>query len=364
MIIALLALAVVLLVVLEKYWAPWCLKKLGFSGCPDRELAEPGQVVTWSGTVENRSRLPILFARVWQNFPVQAKVMGDSAWLQHHYTESFQQWHIEEKMTLMPRSRLTRRVQMRFTRRGVYTIGAYRLSAGDLLGLDEESVHGPGEKIVIMPRPSEDRISIQALGGFLGDISVRRFILEDPILTMGFRDYTGREPMKAISWTRTATAGTLQVKQYDHTAEQTVTVILNVEGGTEGELESCLCLTRTVCETLERKKIPYAFRTNGNLPGPVGKVFYLASGLGMTHLNTILYALGGADHTCFHSFPHLVRQTLKHRKNNESYLIITPPMDTPARAAVEQMGNAVGSTLCVLTGKEDDHDRSVPEKSV
>ncbi len=354
MIVGLLALAAVLLVVLEKYWAPWSLKKLHYYGEADRTLAEPGELVTWSGTVENRSRMPILFARVWQNFPVRAQVEADSEWMRHHYTESFQQWHIEEKMSLMPRTRLTRRVSMRFSHRGVYTIGAYRLSAGDLLGLDEATAHGQGKQIVIMPERSEDRASIQALGGFLGDISVRRFILEDPILTMGFRDYTGREPMKAISWTRTARTGALQVKQYDHTAEQTVTVILNVEGGTEAVLEDCFRLTRTVCETLERKKIPYAFRTNGNLPGPVGKVFTLASGLGTAHLNTVLYGLGGADHTCFHSFAYLARQTLKHRKNNESYIVITPPMDETARLAVERMGSAVGSSICVLTGKEAD----------
>lgn len=183
-------------------------------------------------------------------------------------------------MSLMPRQRCRRQVRFAIGKRGAYQVGSYRLSAGDLLGVSEVSVHGGGQELVVMPERSDDLGMLQALGGFLGDISVRRFILEDPILTVGFRDYTGREPMKAISWTRTAMTGALQVKQYDHTAEQNVVVLLNVEGGSGKDLEECFRMTRSVCEELERKKIPYAFRTNGNLPGPVGKVFSLASGLG------------------------------------------------------------------------------------
>lgn len=353
MIVAIIVLAAVLLAVLEKVWAPMSLKALRFRGECDRLLTEPGQEVTWTAEVENHSRLPILFARLWENFPVQAQVKGEDGWLATHYTESFQQWHIEEKMSLMPRQRLRRQVKMAFDRRGVYTMGTYRLSAGDLLGINEATRHGQGCGIVVMPSRSEDRVSLQALGGFLGDISVRRFILEDPILTVGFRDYTGREPLKAISWTRTAMTGTMQVKEYDHTAEQTVTVILNVEGGTEAQLEECFRLTRSVCEELERKKMSFAFLTNGNLPGPVGKVFSLPAGLGASHLNTILYGLGGADATCFHSFRYLVQQTLKHRKNNESYIVITPPLEGAGHSALVKLENAVGSSLCVLTGREE-----------
>ncbi len=357
MIIGLFLLAAVLLAVLEKHWAPWSLSRLRFSGEPDIALAEPEQLVTWVGRIENHSRLPILFARLWQNFPAQAKVVADSDWLKNHYTESFQQWHIEEKMSLMPRKRLVRKVKMRFSHRGVYQLGAYRLSAGDLLGLDEATTHGAGERIVIMPERSADSRNIQALGGFLGDISVRRFIMEDPILTVGFRDYTGREPMKAISWTRTATAGALQVKQYDHTAEQTLAVLLNVDGASLEALEECFRLTRSVCEALERKKIPYAFRTNGNLPGPVGKIFDMSEGLGNQHLNMILYGLGCADRTCFYSFDSLTRQTLKKRKHNESYIVISPVLDARGRAALERMSNAVGSNICLLTAAGEEEHR-------
>ena len=204
-----------------------------------------------------------------------------------------------------------------------------------------------------MPKLPENQSLLRAFGGFLGDISVRRFIMEDPILTIGFRDYTGREPMKAVSWKRTAQTGKLQVKEYDHTAQQTVMVLLNVEGGSAHELEACFSLMRYVCQELERRKILFAIRTNGNLPGPVGKLSWVAEGLGQSHLQPILYALGRADDTCFYTFRYLAEQTLRHRKNNESYIVITPNHDAQFHSVIRKLEIAVGSALCVLYGSEE-----------
>lgn len=338
--------------VLEYKWASYALSSLRIRGSCDRLLAEPGQDVTWSATVDNYSRLPIPFVRLVQDFPLEASVQADLSWKEAYCRRSFLSWYTEYRMTIRGRRSITRNVTVAFQRRGVYKIGTYQLSAGDLLGFRETQNHGDGEKIVIMPEHSRQQSAIDALGGFLGDVSVRRFILEDPILTTGFRDYTGREPLRAISWTRTAQSGTLQVKQYDYTAERHVVVLLNTEGADEQQLEECLRLTRSVCEKLEQRKIPYAFRTNANLPGPVGKVHAMVEGLGERHLNTILYGLGSADGTCFHSFRYLTRQTVKKRRSNESYIVITPDDKGEAHRCIQSLSSAVGTQVCVLKGCE------------
>lgn len=350
MTIVILILLVLGFAVLEYKWASYALRSLAIRGSCDRVLAEPGQNVTWSATVDNYSRLPIPFVRLVQDFPSEAKLMADADWSNAYCRKNLFAWYAEYRMTLRGRRRITRNVTVSFSQRGVYKIGAYQLSAGDLLGFREEKCHGGGQKIVVMPQLSRQQTAIDAVGGFLGDVSVRRFILEDPILTTGFRDYTGREPMRAISWTRTAQAGTLQVKQYDHTAEHHVVVLLNTEGADEAVLEECLRLTRSVCEKLEQRKIPYGFRTNANLPGPVGKVQSMVEGLGQRHLNTILYGLGCADGTWFHSFRYLTRQTLKKRKTNESYIIITPDDKGSVRTCIQELSNSVGTQVCVLQG--------------
>ncbi|MBR5519675.1 MAG: DUF58 domain-containing protein, partial [Clostridia bacterium] len=242
---------------------------------------------------------------------------------------------------------------LRFDRRGVYDIGDYQIAVGDLLGFRELPKLGSGKELVIIPARATHRPSIDAFGGFLGDVSVRRFILEDPVLTVGFRDYTGREPLKSVSWTRTAVAGKLQVKQFDHTAEQTVTVLLNVSGASETALEECFSLVRTVCETLEKQKIPYGFRTNGNLPGPTGRIESMPDGLGHSHLSNILYALGRADDTCFRSWKALTVEALKHRKAGESFVVITPPLDADDGEILRRFTAAAVNPVCVLTAEEE-----------
>ena len=61
MILLVLIPAVIVLAVLERIWAPAALKALRFKGSCDHALAEPGETITWSATVENQSRLPIPF---------------------------------------------------------------------------------------------------------------------------------------------------------------------------------------------------------------------------------------------------------------------------------------------------------------
>ena len=342
---------------LERKWAAYALGSIQVRSDCDHYLAEPDQPVTWSATVDNYSRLPIPFVRLSQDFPHEAVYMGDQAWWNAHCRKKYLSWYTEYRLTLKGRRSLTRRIKIAFTKRGVYAVGNYQVGAGDLLGFREEKRYGNGRQVVIMPRHSNQKVALDAVGGFLGDVSVRRFILEDPILTTGFRDYTGREPMRAISWTRTAQSGVLQVKQYDYTAEQHVVVLLNVEGATEEELEECLRLSRSVCEKLEQSKIPYAFRTNGNLPGPMGKIQTLVEGLGEQHLNTILYGLGGADLTCFYSFRTLTRHTLKNRNSSDAYIVITPDDKGDVSACVQKLSNAVGAPVCVLKGCEGVRDQ-------
>lgn len=349
MIWLLVALAVVVLVLFEKYWADFALRSLRFKGSLSRPFAEPGEIITWSATIENHSRLPIPFVRLTESFPPEASIVSDRNSSPVYYSHYITRDLVENRTSLGGRRSAVRNIRFSLPRRGIYRISNYRLAAGDLLGFRESEKTGDWQEVVIIPERSRQQTAIDALGGFLGDISVRRFILEDPILTLGFRDYTGREPMRSISWTRTAMTGNLQVKQFDHTAEHHIVVILNTEGASGETLEECFRLTRSVCEKLEQKKIPYGFRTNGSVSGPMGTLSHMAEGLGSRHLNTILYGLGRGSDTCFYSFRYLTERTLKDRRSQDSYIVITPPLSGTSAACVKKLESAVGSSVCVLT---------------
>jgi hypothetical protein len=353
MTIGLIIIAAALIAVLQKHWAPRSLKHLKYKGACDRIMAQPGEMILWQRSIDNNSRLPVSFVRLREVFPHEATIHMDTKWMDRHYKRGLYQLFIEERLTIGPKRRWSNQVPFSISQRGKYDIGKYRMGTGDLLGFQETYHEGDGDSVVIIPEKAKNPHAFQAVSGFLGDISVRRFILEDPVLTVGFRDYTGREPMKSISWTRSATAGQLQVKQYDYTAEQTVMILLNVEDSKKDTFEACLRLMRTVCESLEKAKIPYGLRTNGNLPATVGNIFFLAEGLGKRHLDTILYALGCADDTRFYSFHFMVQNTLQHRKNNEAYIVVTPKNTADVLKHVKQLESACGNPVCVLTGESE-----------
>lgn len=346
--IVLLILTIGVLVLMERKWERYVRQSISFSGKCDRLMAEPDQVVTWVSTVTNDGNLPVPYVRVTQRFSSPSKPEESPEWISRYCLKTVTRWRVDRCVSLLPGKSIDLPVRFSVPVRGRHSVGGCNLSTGDMMGLKTAETNERWDQIVVLPKRCDKPPVLDAVGGFLGDVSVRRFIMEDPVLTVGFREYTGREPMKAISWTRTASSGMLQVRQYDHTAEQHLVVLLNVEDGTEEQLEACFSVTRTVCEELERKKIPYGFRTNGNLPNGAGKVFHLPKGLGPQHLNTILYGLGAADYTCFESFRRLSVKALRSRNIHESYIVITPPLSDAAKAAADNLSQAVGGRICVL----------------
>lgn len=341
-----LILLILLLILAEIFLSPRFLQQLHFESTVDSVLAAPGEKMVLHTRVENRGRMPLPFVRLRLLFPSEARYLGKKTTKQ-----GIKSWYLEEKLSL--RGLQSRESDLHFSlhQRGLHRVGQCRIAAGDVLGFEEKAMELEGQSIVVMPELCSNPQKLQTLGGFLGAYSVNRFQMEDPMLTVGFRDYSGAEPLKDISWKRTAVSGSLQVKQYDRTAEQIVTVLLDVEGGKPKELEQCFSLTRTVCEELERKKIPYALRTNGSLTGPTGRFFVLPEGLGQAHRNAICYGLGRADYLCFFSAHRLCREAMEHRREGCSHIVISAKEPLEARQCFRSL-ETLGS-LCVLSGKEE-----------
>ena len=233
---------------------------------PDRPLVDPEEPFHLVTQVKNASRRFVPFVRLRENVPLELIFSDDifAGLAADGRSNAF-----SSTLYLMPRQLWQRELEVKLPRRGRYFFRGCSMQGGDFLGLSETVIYQPAqEEIIVAPAPAGDPNLPQLLGGFLGDRSVNRFIMEDPVLTLGFRDYTGREPMKSISWPQSARAGRLMVKNYDHTLELTATVLLSAQTEKTDplrlqKLEQCFSLARSVCETLEKKHIPYRFLYGG-----------------------------------------------------------------------------------------------------
>ena len=336
MITLILVLRAVAIVFLQVKLAPTAIEHLVCEHKFDMKLAEPGEKITCHSTLINAWRFPVLYINFVEHMPESARIIDSRNNVDKH------------RLYLLPKQKYSHDIVFTLPQRGVYKKGKYYLEAGDFLGFSSKvESREISCDIVVMPEKNEDENVIEALGGFLGDHSVRRFIIEDPVLTVGYRDYTGKEPMKDISWNASARANKLLVKRNDYTVDNNVAVILNMKTGVNREMEECLKTVRTVCEKLEEERIPYRFISNGD----VGE---LSEGLGSLHFNHLMMKLGKSSLFSYHSLDKTIEKCLKDRKNNRGYIIITPEMDESERQMVDKLQNISDHPLCVLTmGKEN-----------
>ncbi len=317
-------------VVMQFIVAPRLSDYINYQYSFDTELAEPGEKIAFNDRLLNNWFLPIVYISFAISLPEGAVITGQK------------NNHGAYRLCLLPHHSSLHTTTFALPKRGIYRGGRYFLETGDFLGFKSRVRSGKiAGNITVMPRKCEDELLIQTLGGYIGDISVRRFIIEDPVLSLGFREYTGREPMKKISWSQSARAGKLVVKNNDFTVDVNVAVVLNMAFGTVKEKEKSLEIVRTVCEELEAKRIPYEFMSNGDISNR-------KEGFGRKHLSAIMMDLGRSELFSINSFDTLIERCIRDRKNNRSYIIITPPLNNENRETLGRLERYCDHEPCVL----------------
>ncbi|MFI3169340.1 MAG: DUF58 domain-containing protein [Faecalibacterium sp.] len=340
--------------ILLAFLAQWYLLEHGldrvhFSQHTAGNLVEPEVPFTVYTTLENRKKfLPVLL-QVQERLPEELTILGR---VENSRVSLYRVRYYEYCQYLRRCAKVQRSYQAALPARGRYMFRGAVLKGNDFFGTQESTLQVDGEiEMVVLPKRLDVIALEEMLGGFLGDVSVRRYIMEDPTLHTGFRDYTGREPMRAISWSQSAKGQGLMVKQYDHTTDPVITLLLSVAGGTPEELEVCFSMVRTICETLEEKHIRYDFFTNAIMVNAPRASRHVGEGLGAQHLNTILEGLGRST---YHSAEPLHRMLYRasERVNETSCLVILPHADTTAQAEIQRFFAHTSGMLRLITAQE------------
>ena len=342
-------------------------KKIGLTGIKynyrlSKNAVEIDEQFEMVSTITNETRRFVPFIRLNETLPDQAKFPNDiQAMRNKPFVTTTNSYH--STIYLMARSKLKRKLKLKIDKRGWYVFNGATLHGGDYLGLSTMSKDFKSARTVtVYPEPVKSLHLQKIVGGFLGDISVRRFIMEDPVLTIGTREYTGREPMKQVSWKHTARTGQMMVKQFDYTTEMVVTLVLDVEQPkgkmfTDEQFEICYSLARTVAQYLDKTKIPFDFTTNALISGlsDVEKnSSRVSQNLGTAHLRFVLEKLGRASYGTKVSFDELVRKLQAGRKQqqNHSIIIISPERDANKERLTAQLQTACNSGLLIIYGTD------------
>ncbi|MBQ5487810.1 MAG: DUF58 domain-containing protein [Clostridia bacterium] len=311
----------------------------------DTTLVEPGETATLYYSVHNPYRLPLLFVGFALHLRPDVTVSEDKEFCRLHVSTNETGSIVKHNFYLPAHSKFSGKVGFTLSKRGIHDIGQYFLETGDFLGLFPIMSNGNVYKKIVCTSEKYSAEDLPFPGGELGDISVRRFIMDDPTMLLGYREYTGREPMKQISWNQTAKTGRLMVRQNDYTTDRVVTILVNMYSSLRPQLENCLKLVRTVCEQLEEAKIPYELMSNGDL-------LSVPEGIGREHLFFILRRLGISRLAGFTGFGSLIDRCVRRRRSNSCYIIITPAAGQEEVSLIEHLGRYADNRPIVMIPEE------------
>lgn len=312
----------------------------------------PGESVKIIVELVNTKRRHVPFVKIEQellNEMTLAQTPDSPKYRFERKKVSFSTW-------LKPYEKVSVEIPVTFAKRGRYVIPHVVVYGGDFLGLKTISRQATKfNEVVIAPEMACDNKLQDVFGGFLGDVSVRRFLYEDPVLTVGYRDYTGQEPMKMIAWKQSAKGQGLMVRQQDYTVEPLVRVLLNTDTAADDKkelLEKCFSIARTVCQTLEEQGISYDFSTNAVMIGFLKEYSDIEDGLGTFHYYKVLESLGRATFSSRISKEKFFEGIVQAKQVSRGIIVISPTEDIYASETLSYLKDQAGGSLLVLCAQE------------
>lgn len=314
-------------------------KNLTYNMEINKRTAEIGEEIEVCSIVENNKPLSISFLKVSEKFPNGFNIEKNI------YT-----------LFIMPFQRVRRIYKITGIERGLYTIKYVSLELGDFIGFEmkyeEIELH---KQIIIFPQKLELKESISPIGSLNGDISVKRWIIDDPLMTIGIREYTGNEPERFIHWPSSLKYGSLMVKNFDFTTDNSVVVLLNIESTKpywkdtrDASIEKSISLARAVMEELEELKISYGFACNAykRNSNHVKDHFY-HPGLGTNHLNHFLEILGSINYIISSTFEKTLKDISRKQGNYTTIVIITPDILESYVNPINNLSKVVTKTVVI-----------------
>jgi uncharacterized protein (DUF58 family) len=202
-------------------------QRLSYRRTFSRDTCFQGDEIEMVEEIANRKFIPVPWLRVESQlntglrFDSQTNLDISSGDIYQNHKSFF---------SLKPYTKITRRHRVTGAKRGVYQLRSVSLTYGDLLGLRRAVKRQEfNAELIVYPNPHPLQELPLPSHSWQGDISVRRWIVDDPFMIAGVREYRAGDPLKGINWNATARSGRLQVHQLDYTADHRIMIVLNME---------------------------------------------------------------------------------------------------------------------------------------
>jgi uncharacterized protein (DUF58 family) len=131
---------------------------------------------------------------------------------------------------LRPFERVTRKMQVTPTRRGIHEVGPVRLGVAEHFGTQLPRIDKPTEPAIVIARPlMAPVIGASPQSAPLAQVRAKKSLYTDPTLFAGVRPYQLGDPRRAIHWRATARQGSIQTKRFEPALSRQQILVFDVQ---------------------------------------------------------------------------------------------------------------------------------------
>lgn len=250
----------------------------------DEEELNAGEKSTISITVTNRKNVPLSSVSLAFRVDKTIRCLEEANSALSDYTYRY------DVFSIGGYEKVRRIAPILCQKRGYYEIEDLELSTSDLFY--RKQFHKPCKSnsvLYVYPAGVPAELSEKAARKIYGEVTARRFLIEDPYEFRGLREYQPSDEMRYINWKASARCGELMVMQKGSMSDQKVMLLLNTakDGGDNRVLvEKCISIAYALAEHLIGEGIQTGLISNGT-DRLDGKPVYLEAGASRSHVEAI-----------------------------------------------------------------------------
>lgn len=238
-------------------------------------------------------------------------------------------YHRNDVFSVMGNQKITRKLEFVASKRGLYNINSFNIIARDFFMTRNfaENIKNNAD-IYVFPAKINNTGFDVICNTLMGDIENRKSLVEDPYTFRGIREYDTSDNMSKINWKATARREDLMVNLYNHSSEQRVKILVNLEPNNMVKVERlqdiCVELASSLSAFFIDKKVPVMMCSNGLdvVTGELGSVSYGASLNHQISIDKYLARVG--ENAGVESFFNIIDVQLKDMKKDTTYVIVSP----------------------------------------
>ncbi|ADU30261.1 DUF58 domain-containing protein [Evansella cellulosilytica] len=328
----LIATTVIIVLILSFLYHKFGLKRIQYQRYFSEVAVFEGEQVEMIEVISNKKLLPLPWLRLESKFSANLQFEK-----QNNINIIDERFH-RSVFSLRPFQKITRRHKIKCAKRGYFHIKTVGMTCGDPFGYgsNTETVHVAAEILIFpkivpikeMPLPSKS---------WQGDLIVRRWIMDDPFIIAGVRDYTFGDPMKSVNWNATARTGHLQVTKNDYTADHHLMIYLNFDLTEdifmpikdEILIEKGISYAASIAEHAISQGIPTGFGCNSYTKDRDGKFKIIKDSVrrepsnGNSHLHYLLETMAKLQMDRSKNFNQFLKEDIENKRTGMDILVIT-----------------------------------------